>query len=127
MNFKLASLVMAGVMTLGAGVAQAQDAATMTPAMVEQLSLAHKLIALGEARKDPVLLLAAASLQKSLASAEGTTLPAKSMAADDVLARAKSYSVGRPDLIGVADELGSVKSKASWRIDAVTGRSTYRN
>ena len=124
---RLASVVVAGALALGAGMAQAQDAGAMTPAMVEQLNLAHKLIALGEARKDPVLLLAAASLQKSLGAAEGATLPAKSMAADDVLARAKAYSVGRPDLIGVADELGSVKSKASWRIDAVTGRSTYRN
>ena len=37
-------------------------------ATIEQLALANKLIALGDARKDPVLLIAAAKLQKSLST-----------------------------------------------------------
>jgi hypothetical protein len=36
-------------------------------------------------------------------------------------------SAGRKDIASIADEVGSAKPKgASWRIDAVTGRSTYR-
>ena len=123
MKQKLVSVLVGGVLAVNAGFASAQE--TLTPAVVEQMNLVNKLIALGDARKDPILLLAAASLQKSMG--EGTTLPAKGMAADDVLTRAKSFAVGRPDLIGVADELFTVKPKAQWRIDAVSGRSTYRN
>lgn len=123
MKFKLVSVLVGGVLALNAGVALAQ--AKPAAATVEEMQLVNKLIALGDARKDPILLLAAASLQKNMA--EGTTLPAKGMGVDDVLTRAKSFAVGRPDLIGVADELSTVKPKAQWRIDAVTGRSTYRN
>lgn len=123
MKLKLFSVLVGGVLALNAGavLAQAKPAAAAT----DEMQMVNKLIALGDARKDPILLLAAASLQKSMG--EGTTLPAKGMGVDDVLTRAKSFAVGRPDLIGVADELATVKPKAQWRIDAVSGRSTYRN
>ena len=123
MKLKLFSVLVGGVLALNAGavLAQAKPAAAAT----DEMQMVNKLIALGDARKDPILLLAAASLQKSMG--EGTTLPAKGMGVDDVLTRAKSFAVGRPDRIGVADELATVKPKAQWRIDAVSGRSTYRN
>jgi hypothetical protein len=35
--------------------------------------------------------------------------------------------VGLKDLLTIADDVGTTTAKgASWRIDAVTGRSTYR-
>jgi hypothetical protein len=120
------SLALASVLALHAGVSSAQAAAGPTAAEVVQLDLVNKLIALGDARKDPLLLLAAASLQKSLGS-DGITLPAKSTAPADVLDRAKALAAGRKDLLGLADELTTVAPKGpSWRIDAVTGRSSYR-
>ena len=45
----------------------------------------------------------------------------------DILARAKALSVGRQDLLTMADDIGGTKAKGgSWRIDAVKGRSSYK-
>jgi hypothetical protein len=126
MKTRTLNLILASALAFGSGFARAADEAPLSPAVVQQLDLVNKLIALGDARKDPILLLAAASIQKSLGT-DNNVLPAKSTAPDDVLLRAREMSVGRPELLNIANEVSAVKSKgASWRIDAVTGRSTYR-
>ena len=126
MKTRLLSLAIAAFLSVNAGQALAQDEKGLSPAVVQQLDLINRLVALGDARKDPILLLAAASMQKSLGT-DAETLPAKSTAPDDILARAKALSVGRKDLLTMADDIGGTKAKgASWRIDAVTGRSSYR-
>ncbi len=126
MKTRLITLAAAAVMALNAGSVMAQDEKALSPAVVQQLDLINRLVALGDARKDPVLLLAAASIQKSLGTST-ETLPAQSTAPEDIMARAKALSVGRKDLLDLAEDLGATKAKgASWRIDAVTGRSTYR-
>jgi hypothetical protein len=126
MKTKLISLVLGSVLALHGGLASAQDDKGPSPAVIEQLDIVNKLIAMGDARKDPLLLLAAASMQKQMGT-EGASLPTKSTAPQDVLDRAKALAGNRKDLVGIADDLSAVKSKgASWRIDAVTGRSTYR-
>ena len=126
MNTRLITLAAAAVLTLNAGTALAQDEKGLSPAVVQQLDLINRLVALGDARKDPLLLLAAASIQKNLGTST-EVLPAKSTAPDEIMARAKALSVGRKDLMDLAEDLGATKAKgASWRIDAVTGRSTYR-
>ncbi len=126
MKTRLFTLATAAVLALNANVAFAQDEKAMSPAVVQQLDLINRLVALGDARKDPLLLLAAASIQKSMGT-DVETLPSKSTAPDDIIARAKALSNGRKDLLEVANDVGAAKAKgASWRIDAVTGRSTYR-
>jgi len=95
----------------------------LTPAVVEQLDVANKLIALGDARKDPILLIAAAKLQKSL-SPEAAGNPAQSTATNDVLDRAKKLASGRKDLIGLADDVAAQKTKGGY-IDAVSGQYRY--
>ena len=126
MKTRLISLAAAAVLALNASSVMAQDEKALSPAVVQQLDLINRLVALGDARKDPVLLLAAASIQKSLGTST-ETLPAQSTAPEDIMARAKALSVGRKDLLDLAEDLGATKAKgASWRIDAVTGRSTYR-
>jgi|GEM_PF-2199423 len=126
MKTRLLSLAVAAFLSINAGSALAQDEKGLSPAVVQQLDLINRLVALGDARKDRVLLLAAASIQKSLGT-DAETLPSKSTAPDDILARAKALSVGRKDLLTMADDIGGTKAKGgSWRIDAVTGRSTYR-
>ena len=126
MKTRLISLAAAAVLALNASSVMAQDEKALSPAVVQQLDLINRLVALGVARKDPVLLLAAASIQKSLGTST-ETLPAQSTAPEDIMARAKALSVGRKDLLDLAEDLGATKAKgASWRIDAVTGRSTYR-
>jgi hypothetical protein len=126
MKHALTTLALASAATLFAVSAYAADDKAPSPATIEQLNLVNKLIALGDARKDPILLMAAASLQKSMGMDEAAAV-AKSTAPDDVLERAKALSGGRKDLTAIVDDLIGVKSKgASWRIDAVSGKSTYR-
>ena len=127
MKSKFLSLAVAAVLAINAGTALAQDEKALSPAVVQQLDLINRLVALGDARKDPLLLLAAASIQKSLGTDAAATLPSQSTAPDAILARAKAFSIGRKDLMDLAEDVGAIKAKgASWRIDAVTGRSTYR-
>ncbi len=115
MNKVLAGVGVAGVLLAGGiNLALAEDAkkdAAPSPAVIEQMDLANKLIALGDARKDPLLLIVAAKLQKSL-GAESASAPAQSGATDDVLDRAKKLSAGRKDLVGIADDVAAAKSKS---------------
>ena len=127
MKSKFLTLAVAAMLAVNAGAVLAQDEKGLSPAVVQQLDLINRLVALGDARKDPLLLLAAASIQKSLGTDAAVTLPSQSTAPDAILARAKAFSIGRKDMMDLAEDVGATKAKgASWRIDAVTGRSTYR-
>jgi|CXWL01.1.fsa_nt_gi hypothetical protein len=126
MKTKLLSAFLGCVLALNSAASLADEDKGPSPAVIEQLNVVNKLIALGDARKDPLLLLAAASLQKSM-GAEVVSAPMKSTAPEDVLDRAKTLAAGRKDLIAIADDMAAVKSKGpTWQINAVTGRSTYR-
>ena len=116
----------AGLALAHAGHALAQDTKALTPAMVQQLDLVNRLVALGDAQRDPVLLLAAASLQKSLGS-DAVSLPTQSTSPDELVARAKALAGGRAEILALVEQVSAAKPKgASWRFDAVTGRATYR-
>ncbi len=82
----------------------------LSPAAIEQMDLANKLIALGEARKDPLMLIVAAKLQKTLGQ-EMASLPKQGMETSAVLESARKYAAGRKDLIGLADDVAAEKSK----------------
>jgi hypothetical protein len=111
MKSVMAILLVTGFVAMGGAWAEEAPAAKgLSPAVLEQINLANKLIALGDARKDPVLLIAAAKLQKSL-SEEGAGLPQASAKVPDVLARARSLSEGRKDLLGLIDDIASMRSK----------------
>lgn len=125
---KLVSVVVGGVFVVSAGLAFAEEktaAPSLSPAVIEQMDLANKLIALGDARKDPLLLIVAAKLQKNF-GAEAAGAPTQSVDTKEVLERAKKLSAGNKELIGIADDVAAQKSKgAYWQIDAVSGRSSY--
>lgn len=127
MKKQLIAVLAGGVLAMNFGVAiAAEDKAAeggLTPAVVEQLDVANKLIALGDARKDPVLLIAAAKLQKSL-STEAAGGPTQSTAPNDVLERAKKLAAGRKDLVGLADDVAAQKTKGGY-IDVTTGQYRY--
>ena len=108
-------LLMAGSLALMMNIAtcQAEEskaAPALTPAAIEQMDLANKLIALGEARKDPLMLIVAAKLQKSLGM-ETAGLPKQGMETKTLLETAKKYAAGRKDLMGLADDVAAEKSK----------------
>lgn len=126
---KLVSVVVGGMFVMNACLALAEDAKKAeqepSPAVIEQMDIANKLIALGDARKDPLLLIVAAKLQKSF-GAEAASTPTQSADTKAVLERAKKLSAGNKELIGIADDVAAQKSKgAYWQIDAVSGRSSY--
>ena len=127
MKTQLIAVLAGGLLAMNMGVAFSGEGkpaeAGLTPAVVEQLDVANKLIALGDARKDPILLIAAAKLQKSL-NPEAAGNPAQSTATNDVLDRAKKLASGRKDLIGLADDVAAQKSKGGY-IDAVSGQYRY--
>ncbi len=127
MKTQLIAVLAGSVLVMNLGVALAAEEKPveggLTPAVVEQIDVANKLIALGDARKDPVLLIAAAKLQKSL-SAEAAGSPAESTATNAVLERAKKLAAGRKDLIGLADDVAAQKTKGGY-IDAVSGQYRY--
>jgi hypothetical protein len=82
----------------------------LTPAAIEQMNLANQLIALGEARKDPLMLIVAAKIQKSL-GAESPALAKQGTESKTLLDNARKYAAGRKDLIGLADDVAAEKSK----------------
>lgn len=124
----LAGIGMTGVLFAGCvDLAFAEDAQTRaapSAAVIEQVDIANKLIALGDARKDPVLLIAAAKLQKSL-GAEASSMPTQSTAVSDVLARAKKFSAGRKDIEGIADDVAAQKSKGNCHDSYCTSNESY--
>ena len=107
------------VLALNADYSVAEEAvhpaSAYSPAVIEQLAMANKLIALGDARKDPLLLIVAAKIQKSLDADVGNT-QAHSTMIEDVLDRAKKYAGIRKDLVNIADDIAAMRSK-SYRSD----------
>ena len=96
------------LLALSAGPGLADD--TPSAGLIEQLALANKLIALGDARKDPLLLIAAARIQKGLDD-QAIAAPAADAATRAVLDRARSYANNRKDLIGLVEDVAAQKSK----------------
>ncbi|TLS78266.1 hypothetical protein FE236_00460 [Mariprofundus erugo] len=111
-GMKMALLV---VPMLMAGVAMAADTEShrqdVSAAAIEQINLANKLAALGEARQDPLLLIAAAKLRKSISDEPVVSGEAANMSTQDMLKRAKALANGRKDLIGLAEDVEMMKSK----------------
>lgn len=99
--------------TVATAEAQQNNAAPISPAAVEQIVLAQNLAALGAARKDPLLLLAAAQIRAGL---DQTPIPeaATFQSLDDILKQAKEYAAGREDLIALADDIAAGTSRG-WQ------------
>lgn len=109
----LIPLLFSVLLALTAGPSLAED--TPSAGLIEQLALANKLIALGDAHKDPLLLIAAARIQKGLDN-QAITATAADASIRSVLDRARAYAGNRKDLIGLVDDIAAQKSK-SYSLD----------
>ncbi len=109
MTKQLLSILTGVVLALTAGTALAED--TPSAGLIEQVALANRLIALGDARKDPLLLIAAARIQKGLDN-QAIALPVADASIRSVLDRARHYAGKRKDLIGLADDIAAQKTKS---------------
>jgi hypothetical protein len=118
-SIKLTCIGLCATMLLaGMGGAMAEDAKTaaaqkLNASEIDQLNLAARLIAYGDARHDPILLLAAAKLQKTLSD---TSTPAskESLKSEDILERAKKAAKGSKDIVALADDVKAMKTKGPY-------------
>lgn len=99
----LAAVFVASLLLPGA--VQAQDAPRITPAIAEQLHVASTLTNYGVARNDPLLLLAAARILKTI-NADGVAA-ASALGPDELIARAKEIAGSDSELIGIADDIAA--------------------
>jgi hypothetical protein len=104
----LAAAILAGGLIVPA-VAQEQKAPS--PAAIEQIQLAETLARYGEARKDPILLLAAAKIAKGITQ-EGVPLAETLPTLDDLLKQAEEYSEGDEMVASVIEDIKASQSKA---------------
>jgi hypothetical protein len=87
-----------------------------SPYAIEQLNLANKLIALGDARKDPIFLIAGATIQKNIGIAAPNSQHFESVQSDDVLIRAKKYAGSNKVMVNLVEDVIAMRSK-SYRLD----------
>jgi hypothetical protein len=87
-----------------------EKAPSLTPAAVEQIQLAATLARYGEARKDPILLIAAARIAKGV-SPDGAPAADKLPSMDEMLSDAKEYAEGDETVIGLIDDVKASQSK----------------
>ncbi len=88
----------------------ADKAAALSTGMVEQINLVHKLIDLGDAKNDPIYLIAAAKLQKDL-SVDTIAESKEKRDADSVLDRAIKLAGEREDISAIAEDIKAAKTK----------------
>ena len=89
--------------------AMAQQSSPVTPSMLEQLTIADKLIAYGTERKDPILILAAVQLRANLA--DGAAQAAAATSTEDALKLASEYAGASAGIKQLIEEIQSTGSR----------------
>ena len=89
--------------------AQAEEA-DLTPAAMSQIAMSEALVALGKARGEPLLILAAVRLRATLDGPVGPT-GAEFTSQEDMIAAAKELAAGDEALIGVIDDVAASSSR----------------
>ena len=115
-----AAAILAGSVLALVPAASAQDDKTLSVAAVQQLALADNLIAIGTARKDPLLLIAAVRVRTGL-TPDAAPLSEKAETNEEVLAKAAEFSAGREDVVALIED---IKAEGS-RGDYYTGGGSY--
>lgn len=90
--------------------ATAQQSGPVTPSMLEQLTIADKLIAYGAERKDPILILAAVQLRANLADSGGQAAGAAT-SSEDALKLAAEYAGANAGIKQLIEEIQSTGSR----------------
>lgn len=95
----------------------AQDEPAPTPGMMQQVMLSEELIALGLARNDPILMLAAMRIRSSL---DDDTIAMTTAFTDKeaLLDAARAAAAGQDDLLGLIEDAATEKGRTfcypSW-------------
>ena len=102
--------VAAALVSTGSFAEDKKEAKGLSVATIEQINLVHKLVDLGDAKKDPILLLAAAKLQKGL-TVDAVAQSAESRDFTAVLERAKKFAAGNDDVVALIEDAEAAKTK----------------
>jgi len=101
--------------------AAAEDkAGDLTPAAAEQIVLVSALARYGEARHDPILLIAAARLAKGV-TADAPPAAAKLPTMEELLADATEFADGDEFVLGLVADVRATQSKGYCYGDHGTG------
>lgn len=103
-----AAIALFGIFVSGKAISQ--DVPLLSPNAMEQLVIANKLAALGEERKDPLLLLAAVRLRQGL-SDDGVDNAAEGTGTEALLKKAKEISGGDAALNEIADSVSGMTAR----------------
>jgi len=104
-TFILAGLI--SVTTAFAGFAQDND---LTPAAMAEITMSEQLFAIGKARGEPVMMLAALRMRDTLGM-ESAAPAAEFTSKDDMLAAAREAAGGDTALLGVIEDVAASGSR----------------
>jgi hypothetical protein len=104
------SLIAAAALSLATALPLAAQDATMTVTQLADIATAERLIALGEARGEPLLILAALRLRATMGGAEPEGV-AGMMEDEAALARARELAGGDEALTGLIDDVAAAGSR----------------
>ena len=110
-NMNVKMIVAAGFVAVASFVAPAaaQDNKPLTPGIAEQFDLASKLTNYGIVRNDPILLLAAARLMRTVAPEVAESQPP--LGPTELIAKAREMASGNQAVTALADEIDSEVSR----------------
>ena len=89
--------------------AQAEDDGVLSPAAMEQLLLSNKLYALGEARKDALLMITAAQIRVNLD--DTLALPGEVLTTSGILDAARGITEGQDDMVGLIEDVEAARGR----------------
>lgn len=104
------TLLIAGALVISTILPAHADDADLTPAAMSQIAMSEALMAIGKARDEPLMILAAVRLRATLdgpIASTGTSLTSQ----EDMIAAAKKAAAGDEALLGVIDDVEASSSR----------------
>ncbi len=104
------TFLIAGVLSLSSVLAVHAEEADLTPVTMAQITMSEQLMALGQARGEPVLILAAVRLRATLDGASAAP-SAEFTTQEAMIAAAKKLAEGDDALTGVIEDVAAQSSR----------------
>lgn len=103
-------LIIASILTISTTFAAHAQDAELTPGAMAQITMSEALLALGKARGEPMMILAAIRIRATLDGPSAATPPTFT-SQDDMLAAAREAAAGDEALLGVIDDVAANSSR----------------
>ncbi len=104
------TFILAGVFTVATAFAAVAQDKDLTPGAMAEIAMSEQLFAIGKARGEPVMMLAALRMRDTLGM--DTAAPAAEFTSkDDMLAAAREAAANDPALLGVIEDVAASGSR----------------